>query len=130
MPEIACSEERWIELNESSYTWYYSNYPLIESGIRLPVSFERLKLFYITDMRDRNFEPQQAWLNCYHNLFSYLLGRITGVINVEGTNWFERLINAFPVALTKTYEQITSPFGVPLWIWLGGALAAVVVLKS
>ncbi len=130
MPEIYCNENDWIEQNQNNFTWYYSNYPLIESGIRLPVSFEKLKLFYVKDMMDRNLQPQAAWLNCYHALFSYLLGRIEGVILFEGSNWFERTIKNLPGAFAKTYEQITNPFGVPLWVWFAGALGVVLVLKS
>jgi hypothetical protein len=126
----ACDEATWVMLNGSNYDWYYENYPLIQSGISLPVSFEALKIYYIQDMNERNFTPQMEWLECYDHVFSYLLGRIDGTISVRGTGWFDRMINAVPVALGRTYEQITSPFGVPLMVWLMAGLTAIVLIKK
>jgi len=125
-----CTEIAWIQQNESSYNWYYETYPLFESGIILPVSMNKLKMFYITDMLKRNLTPLDEYVNCYDNLFSYMIGRVDGMINFEGSNWFERLIKAAPAAFEKTIEDITSPFGIPLIFWGVGTIAVILLLKN
>lgn len=128
--QIPCTETEWIQLNKMVYPFYYDTYPLGESGIILPVSMDKLKLFYVQDMRDRNLTPLNEYLNCYEYLFSYLIGRVSKMITFKGSNWFGRLGTTIPMALGRTYEQILSPFGVPLIVWLIGGLAVVVVLRT
>lgn len=127
---VPCREAEWIQQNQNTFSWLYDSYPLVESGISLPVSMERLKLFYITDMQERNLDPIQEYLNCYHHLFSYLLGRVSNVIVFKGSNWFQRLVTSIPTAFDRTFQQLTNPFGIPLMVWVAGGLAFFVVLKK
>ena len=128
--QIPCTESEWIEQNKFVYNFYYEQYPLRESGIILPVSMLRLRLFYNQDMKERNLMPLNEYLNCYEFLFNYLIGRISNMITFKGSNWFDRFIKSIPIALGRTYDQLTSPFGIPLFVWIAGGLAVVIILKS
>ena len=125
-----CKEQDWIRANKNHYDWYYQHYKLQESGIILPVPFSKLRSFYVSDMNDRNLKPVQKWLDCYGGLFGYLLGRIDETINFEGQNWFERTWANIPKAFEKTARDIANPFGIPISLYIIGALALVILIKD
>ena len=126
-----CTQSAWVDANKGYYQWYYTNYPqLIQRGIDLPASFSRMKSFYIIDMADRNLTPQMQMLNCYEALFSYLLGRIDGTIVFEGRSWLTLTIQNIPGVLENTFGQLTSPFGIPLYIWAFGAAIIIIAVKK
>lgn len=129
--EFYCTQQAWANANKGFYQWYYTNYPqLIQRGIALPPSYSGLKSFYIIDMADRNLTPQTPMLECYEALFSYLLGRIDGTIVFEGRSWLTLVIQNFPGVMKKTLEQITSPFGIPIYIWFLGAAIIIIAVKK
>jgi len=131
---MQCTELQWIEENNAFYQWYYDEYPeLIENDVTLPITFERLKLFYVLDMEERNLTPQEEMLKCYEHLFSYFLGRLDGTIYVQGRSWIELTIQNFPNAVSETFESIaegiTNPFGIPLFVWLILIIVLIVLIK-
>ena len=118
-----CSEQEWINANQRNYDWYYVTYPALgENGVELPVSFEKLKLFYVLDMDRRNLTPQEGIFNCYENLFEYFIGRITGNIQFQGRSWLELTIENLPGAVAKTFEDlgkgISEALKIPTEIWI------------
>lgn len=124
---LECNEKTWIANNRKAFDWYYGTYPeILESGITLPVSMDALRTFYLDDMNERNLTPQDAWFNCYTALWSYLLGRLTNQITVRGRNWWQLTKANLPGAVDKTFsdisKNISNPFGIPLWIYLGIAV--------
>lgn len=125
-----CDENSWINANILNYGYYYDNFPLQQNSFELPISFEYLKRFYLNDMSARNLTPQDAWLNCYEALFSYLLSRLDGSVTFEGQNWLERTISNLPGAFSQTIEGITNPFGIPIWLWLAGGIVLITAIKK
>ena len=126
--QMECNEQNWIAGNKDHFNWYYEKYPeLIANDISLPVGMDALQRFYIADMMDRNLEPLQEFIECYAHLWSYFLGRLTGVINVKGRTWLQHTLDNLPGAWNKTVQDISNPFGVPIWAW---AIGAIVVYKA
>lgn len=126
--QAECNEQNWIEANRPHFNWYYQNYPqLKELDIHLPVGMDALQRFYISDMKERNLEPLEEYIDCYTHLWSYLLGRITDDINYVGKTWWQHTMSNLPGAWNKTWSDISNPFGLPIWAW---ALGAIVVYKA
>lgn len=125
-----CTQDGWIYVNGGYYDWYYQNYPvLVDKGVTLPVDYDLLGIFYVTDMQDRNLEPLDSYINCYKYLFEYFIGRISGAIKVEGKTFLGYTWENLPKAFDKTFTQLTNPFGIPWWVYLLGGLAAYTMLK-
>jgi len=134
---MLCTEKKWIAENFSFYSWYYDEYPNLQAnGVSLPIPMQKLQLYYVLDMEERNLEPLKEVLNCYEHLFSYFLGRLTGAISFQGRGWLELTMENFPGAVSKTFDDIqegvTGLFD-ELFIWLIliiVALALIFLIKS
>jgi hypothetical protein len=130
---VDCKESDWIAHNKTYYGWYYDTYPVLKDlGVKLPLRYEALQLFYIKDMEERHLTPLKEYLDCYQFLFEYFVGRITNVINSRGKSWWDYTMSNLPGAITKTFkdigETITNPFGIPLW--LIGVVVALILIKK
>jgi len=64
--------EEWLILNESSLQWYKDSYEFLKN-VNLPIPYYVLKEYYIRDIEDRNFSPNQSIIENYSFLFSYYL---------------------------------------------------------
>lgn len=107
-----CNYNDWINANKNYYNFYYSTYPFLKN-IGLPLSFEKVKQFYIDDITSRNFEPNQAMLNCYELLFTYFcenydrtLTNQTGAI--VGKSGIEYFLNAIPTGISKSVNDVST----------------------
>ena len=66
------TQEKWVLENQDFYYWYYENYPFLQE-YKLPIPYESLVEFYLTDMNKRNFDANLNFANEYENVFSYFI---------------------------------------------------------
>lgn len=105
---ISCSESEWYKNNIDALGWYKDTYPVL-NNFNLPLPFEFLKKFYVSDMSDRNLPITEQFRDCYEFVFSYFLENYKKPLQnkFQGKTWIQYMADAFPGALKQSYDYLT-----------------------
>lgn len=129
---LACNFNEWINVNKNYYDFYLNTYPFLKN-MSMPLSFDKVKNFYINDIESRNFEPNPAMLNCYELLFTYFCENYDRTLTntqgaVVGKTRIEYIVDALPSAISKTANQAAE--GVSEIFKIGKQIALYLIIVS